>query len=148
MLYFFVQEEKYESLISMYPSYGDDFNNSSLMSLVDDFGIGQGLNTTDPIIYVPDIVNSYILRKELLLRNYDSLQHKTLLDYFESKKLINLFNSNESELIDEFSEDFDDLIKVDIGRTSGLITITTYFDSLDLSIEVRDYIYNLSLIHI
>jgi len=142
MLYFFVQEEKYESLISMYPSYGDDFNNSSLMSLVDDFGIGQGLNTTDPIIYVPDIVNSYILRKELLLRNYDSLQNKTLLDYFESKKLINLFNSNESELIDEFSEDFDDLIKVDIGRTSGLITITTYFDSLDLSIEVRDYIYN------
>ena len=142
MFYFFVQEEKYESLISMYPSYGDDFNNSSLMSLVDDFGIGQGLNTTDPIIYVPDIVNSYILRKELLLKNYDSLQNKTLLDYFESKKLINIFNSNESELIDEFSEDFDDLIKVDIGRTSGLITITTYFDSLDLSIEVRNYIYN------
>ena len=112
------------------------------MSLVDDFGIGQGLNTTDPIIYVPDIVNSYILRKELLLKNYDSLQNKTLLDYFESKKLINIFNSNESELIDEFSEDFDDLIKVDIGRTSGLITITTYFDSLDLSIEVRNYIYN------
>ena len=57
-------------------------------------------------------------------------------------RMINIFNSNESELIDEFSEDFDDLIKVDIGRTSGLITITTYFDSLDLSIEVRNYIYN------
>ena len=38
----------------MYPSYGDDLNNSSLMSLVGEFGIGQGMNTTDPIIYVPD----------------------------------------------------------------------------------------------
>ena len=142
MFYFFVQKEKYESLISMYPSYGDDFNNSSLMSLVDDFGIGQGLNTTDPVIYVPDIVNSYILRKELLLKKYDSLENKTLLDYFESKRLIKIFNYEQSELIDEYSEDFDDLIKVDIGRTSGLITISTYFDTLDLSVEVRDFIYN------
>lgn len=142
MFYFFVQKEKYESLISMYPSYGDDFNNSSLMSLVDDFGIGQGLNTTDPVIYVPDIVNSYILRKELLLKKYDSLENRTLLDYFESKRLIKIFNYEQSELIDEYSEDFDDLIKVDIGRTSGLITISTYFDTLDLSVEVRDFIYN------
>ena len=35
----------------MYPSYGDDLNNSSLMSLVGEFGIGQGMNTTDPIIF-------------------------------------------------------------------------------------------------
>ena len=41
MFYFFVQEEKYESLISMYPSYGDDFNNSSLMSLVDDLELAK-----------------------------------------------------------------------------------------------------------
>ena len=62
ILLFIFQNKKFESSISMYPSYGDDLNNSSLMSLVGEFGIGQGMNTTDPIIYVPDIVNSSFLK--------------------------------------------------------------------------------------
>lgn len=142
ILLFIFQNKKFESSISMYPSYGDDLNNSSLMSLVGEFGIGQGMNTTDPIIYVPDIVNSSFLKKELLLNKYTSLNNQSLLKYFKSKELISFFEKSKDEMINDYSKDFEKLIKVDVGRTSGLITITTYFDSLDLSIEVRDYIYD------
>ena len=116
IIFYFIQDEKYESSISMYPSYGEDFDNSSLLDLASQFGVGRQMNTNDPIIYVPDIISSFILKKEILFNNYKSLNGDNLFDFWKSKKIvINIFGYDEQELIDEFAYELDNRIKSQKG---------------------------------
>lgn len=143
ILFYFFQDKKFESSISMYPSYQGDLNTSSLLDIANQFGVGRQMNTNDPVIYVPDIISSFILKKEALFYNYKSLDGNNLFDFWKSKKLlINFISYDENELIDEFADELDKRIKVDVGRTSGLITISTYFENETLSKEVIGFIHS------
>lgn len=143
IIFYFIQDEKFESSISMYPSYEEDLNGSSLLDLANQFGVGRQMNTNDPVIYVPDIVSSFILKEEILFHDYESLNGDNLFNYWKSKKLlVNFIEYKENEIIDEFADELDKRIKVDVGRTSGLITITTYFENDYLSKEVINFIHS------
>lgn len=141
ILFLLFQKKSFESSISIYPSYGGS-DNSSLLDLASNFGIGKSLNASDPVIYTPDIINSFTLKNKILSSSYKSLESETLFEHWKSKKILSSLRTFEKEkLIYSFSLKLDDQIKVNINRVSGMIVIKTYFESTALSQEVNNLIY-------
>ena len=141
VLFLLLQKKSFESSISIYPSYGGS-DNSSLLDLASNFGIGKSLNASDPVIYTPDIINSYYLKNKILTNSYNSLEGETLLEHWKSKKILSSLRTFEKEkLIYSFSLKLDDQIKVNVNRVSGMIVIKTYFESKALSQEINEIIY-------
>lgn len=141
ILFLLFQKKSFESSISIYPSYGGS-DNSSLLDLASNFGIGKSLNASDPVIYTPDIINSYTLKNKILSNSYKSLEGETLFEHWKSKKILSSLRTFEKEkLIYSFSLKLDDQIKVNINRVSGMIIIKTYFESTALSQEINELIY-------
>lgn len=141
-LFYFSQSPRYETLLSIYPSYGGD-GNADLLSLASNFGIGSTINDNDPVIYTPDIVESYILKEKLLRSIYPSLNNISLLEKWKSEKFLSQYRAfDEKLLISQFGSELNENIVVHIDRTSGLITIKTYFEDPDLSVEVNEIVFN------
>ena len=141
VLFLLLQKKSFESSISIYPSYGGS-DNSSLLDLASNFGIGKSLNASDPVIYTPDIINSYYLKNKILTNSYNSLEGETLFEHWKSKKILSSLRTFEKEkLIYSFSLKLDDQIKVNVNRVSGMIVIKTYFESKALSQEINEIIY-------
>lgn len=143
LIYYFVQPKSFESTVSLYPSYQNDTSiSSNLMDIASEFGVGKKINSNNAVIYTPDIIKSFSLRKAILLNDYISLNDTSLLEYFISNEL-NIFNSqiNYDDKMQEYANSLEEKIFVSIGRVSGLITIKTYFHSSALSSEVCDFIY-------
>tara|TARA_B100000029_G_scaffold516660_1_gene632402 strand:+ start:3867 stop:4799 length:933 start_codon:yes stop_codon:yes gene_type:complete len=141
ILFFFFQPRSYEASISIYPSYQNSSGaESSLLSLASDFGIGSNLNT-NAVIYTPDIVDSFLLKKSILQKQYDSLNNKILLDYLIDSEWIQIGEIDYELKLKQYADRLDDHIFLIVDRVSGLITINTYFESKELSAEICDFIY-------
>lgn len=141
-IYYFLQPKSFESTISLYPSYQSEGSvGSNLLSLASEFGVGKKINSQDAVIYTPDIINSFSLKKSILLNEYDSLNGQTLIDYYISNEFSFLKTEvNYEKKIQSYAKLLDDMIFISLGRVSGLITIKTYFSTVSLSEEVCENI--------
>ena len=141
ILFFFFQPRSFESSISLYPSYqGESSLGSNLLSIASDFGIGKQMNN-NAVIYTPDIVNSFLLKKAILLQSYASINNMTLIDYLINNEWIQIGEVDYDQKLQSYAVGLEDVIYLDVDRVSGLITIKTYFHSKELSEEVCNYIY-------
>lgn len=142
ILFFFLQPKSYEASISIYPSYQDSSGTgSSLLSLAADFGIGSNLNT-NAVIYTPDIIDSFLLKKAILQKQYDSLNNESLLNHMINKEWIQIGEIDYDLKLKQYADKLDDHIYLTVNRVSGLITMNTYFESKELSAEICNFIYS------
>tara|TARA_B100001093_G_scaffold250265_1_gene239788 strand:- start:7193 stop:8149 length:957 start_codon:yes stop_codon:yes gene_type:complete len=159
VLFYFLQPKKFLTTVSVYPDYAEQLD-SGILDIASSFGIGKGLNSSSPIIYAPDIVESFHLREKILLKKYDSLQGATYIEYLKSREWFfnlkrsiskNIFKRNDRELDEEliysYANNLQDKINVQVERLSGLVTLNIsikapkdYDITYEFSKEVRDFI--------
>jgi capsule polysaccharide export protein KpsE/RkpR len=159
VLFYFFQTKKYNTTISVYPDYGDQLD-TGLLDIASSFGIGKGLNSSSPVIYAPDIVQSFDLREKILLKEYEALNGSTYFDYLQSRewffkiKMViskNIFGKSSDEIKEEtiynYAKKLKNNIGVEIERISGLVTLSISIKSIknydityELSEEIRDFV--------
>ena len=159
VLFYFFQTKKYNTTISVYPDYGDQLD-TGLLDIASSFGIGKGLNSSSPVIYAPDIVQSFDLREKILLKEYEALNGSTYFDYLQSRewffkiKMViskNIFGKSSDEIKEEtiynYAKKLKNSIGVEIERISGLVTLSISIKSIknydityELSEEIRDFV--------
>ena len=159
ILFYFFQPKKYNTTISVYPDYGDQLD-TGLLDIASSFGIGKGLNSSSPVIYAPDIVESFDLREKILLKKYDSLNGSSYFDYLKSREWFfeiktgiskNIFGKSNNEIKEEMIYNYTKKLKnditVEVERLSGLVTLSISIKSLknfdltyELSEEIRDFV--------
>lgn len=159
ILFYFFQPKKYNTTISVYPDYGDQLD-TGLLDIASSFGIGKGLNSSSPVIYAPDIVESFDLREKILLKKYDSLNGGSYFDYLKSREWFfeiktgiskNILGKSNNEIQEEmiynYTKKLKNNIAVEVERVSGLVTLSISIKSLknfdltyELSEEIRDFV--------
>ena len=146
----------YESSISLYPA-GELSDNNSMLNVLSEYTENFGVNfSSKSNYYIPDIVNSYSLRKKIVENSWYVTEDKdgtNLIKYWELDKPV--FISNSLEFFksffrnDYYNKDLDnlniaidkldDLISVDEAY-SGLIEVNVNFENPKLAADIANYI--------
>tara|TARA_Y100000996_G_scaffold405938_1_gene381707 strand:+ start:39 stop:1031 length:993 start_codon:yes stop_codon:yes gene_type:complete len=156
-IYILFSEPLYKSYITIYPA-GELSDSSNILS--DFSGIAETFGFSDLKVqssyYIPDIINSYSLKKSLVLKKWKVKGYNNpidLIEYFginnEKKSTISkikrIFIKNEdspspNELdLDQAVNLLSTLINVD-EKISGLIQVNIYFGDPYLSADIANFI--------
>ncbi len=156
-LYILFSTPLYKSYITLYPA-GELSDSNNLIS--DFSGIAETFGFSDLKIqsayYIPDIINSYSLKRDLVLKKWNINTFDSpinLIDYWQidnnikswlsilkSKVFKNKYSIDPIELdINQAVNVLSNLINVD-EESSGLIKVDVYMDDPHLSTEVANFI--------
>ena len=148
----------YKSSISLYPA-GELSENTSILSELSEYTETFGVSMpTKSNYYIPDIINSYSLKKEIVLKTWKTDKFK------ENVNLINYWKINNNSFLKRFMNSLqfifsreyydenifflnsaikklDNLIYVDEAY-SGLIEVEVLFNEPQLSADIANYISN------
>ncbi|MAV64985.1 MAG: hypothetical protein CMG00_07325 [Candidatus Marinimicrobia bacterium] len=160
LLYLFLATPYYQSYISINP-IGDSINKSQsiggLQGLVSQYGVDINLSNFDndkPSFYIPDIVNSRVLKKSVIENQWKTNEHDSidLISYwgindsnkFSFTKLFNLKSNDgffdlESKFMDLAIDKLSDQMLVK-EQQSGLIVITILMEEPQLAADISNYI--------
>jgi len=137
LVIFFITPKKYIAEISITQSSpGMDAGLGSVTNLASSFGINLG-NIQGDIFYLPNIINSKSLKKDIVLKKrWIDNKETTLLDDFNKKSILNFIEKSDEEklinAIDIFSEN---MILLE-DQNSGMITVKFISSSPDLSLDI------------
>ena len=163
IFYIFISTPYYESYITINP-IGDNMNSLSssggLQGLAAEYGVN--LNVGDlinekPSFYIPDIVNSRILKKAVINSKWKTISHESidLIKYWEINdttkfsigKIIESIKGKdpyidlESKFMDSAIEKLSEQIFVE-EKESGLIKISVLMEEPKLASDISNYIAN------
>ena len=147
----------FTSYISIYPEKSQNSNSSlsQFKGIASTFGINLGGEKSNSF-YIPDLINSRMFKKEILLKKWKSNKFKNdinLIKYWEidkestfslGKLLGNLFGGNKLENIDtKYLEvgikNLNDRISIS-EEESGLIIISILMEEPQLSADISNYV--------
>ena len=159
IIYSFLSTVYYESRITLYPA-GELSDSTEIFSDFSDLIESLGINDVSPEnnFYIPDIIESENLRKEIVnhkwqtvkfpnkvdLIDFWELNEKSLLSEFilSSKIFFNSFNANTKLLYElEAIDKLEDLIFVD-EQNSGLIEVVVLMEEPKLAADIVNFISN------
>ena len=159
IIYSFLSTVYYESRITLYPA-GELSDSTEIFSDFSDLIESLGINDVSPEnnFYIPDIIESENLRKEIVnhkwqtvkfpnkvdLIDFWELNEKSLLSEFilSSKIFFNSFNANTKLLYElEAIDKLEDLIFVD-EQNSGLIQVVVLMEEPKLAADIVNFISN------
>ena len=159
IIYSFFVTVYYESKITLYPA-GELSDSSEIFSDFSDLIESLGINNLSPDnnFYIPDIIESTNLRKEIVNKKWVTKKFSnpvSLIDYWElaDKSIIgktilffkNYFNAFEVKntllLENDAIDKLDDLIEVD-EQNSGLIEVKVLMEEPELAKDIVDFISN------
>ena len=157
IIYGYFSTNYYESKITLYPA-GELSSSSEIFSDFSDLIESLGINDLSPEnnFYIPDIIESSSLRKEIINKKWITKKFSTpvdLINYWELndksffsslllsfKNYFNAFESNSELLLEnEAIEILEDLIYVD-EQNSGLIEVKVLMEEPKLAVDVVDFI--------
>ena len=157
-VYIFFSEHLYKSSITLYPA-GELSENNSILSELSEYTETFGVSMpTKSNYYIPDIINSYSLKKEIVLKTWKTEKFKediNLINYWEInspsyiKRFIHslqfTFNRRYYDenlfFINSAIKKLDNLISVDEAY-SGLIEVDVLSNEPKLSADIANYISN------
>jgi len=163
IIYIFIATPYYQSYISINP-IGDNINSSrsggGLQNLASEYGVN--LNVGDfinekPSFYIPDIVNSRVLKKAVINNNWKTISNESI-DLINYWKINDSSNSNfgkilqritgktspsslELKYMDSAIEKLTEQILVQ-EEESGLIVISVLMEEAQLAADIANYIAN------
>ena len=105
-------------------------------NLASSFGINLG-NMKGDIFYLPNIVNSKSLKKNILLKKrLINNEESTLLDYFNSKGMFDFSEKSEQEKLIDAIDIFSENTIIIEDQNSGMITVKFISSSPELSFDI------------
>jgi len=156
VFYVFKTENYYKSSISLYAA--GELDDSSLLgqygSIAENFGLSMMPSSN---YYIPDIIDSRSLKKEIVLKKWNSSKFDTsinLIEYWNINKPTTLskilasvkgifvsseFENKEISQINSAIEKLNELIHVD-EQSSGLIVVSVYLEEPELASDIANYI--------
>jgi len=158
VIYILLSDNLYKSSISLYPA-GELSENNSILSEFSEYTETFGVSMpTKSNYYIPDIINSYSLKKEIITKKWNSTKYDketNLIEYWEinnnsffkklSQKITFMFDSKyfDDNLynLNLAIKKLDNLISVNEAY-SGLIEVDVLFDEPQLSADIANYISN------
>ena len=175
LIYLSMATSYYKSYISIAPM-GDTVNSSTdgLQNIMSDFGINAGnILNEKPSFYIPDIINSRILKKAIIKNKWKTINNESidLINYWGINNTTNnffqklikiikitdtsLFVSKDSKYMDIGIQKLTDLISVEVEE-SGLIVITVLMEEPQLAANIanfiakyiKDYINTITISHL
>ena len=161
--YLFIATPYYKSYISINPM-GENVNSKGgaggLQSLVSDFGVNVNIGSLlneKPSFYIPDIVNSRVLKKAVIMHNWTTIDNESidLINYWQindttgfslGKIIKKIKKSNKyldlnSKYMDLAIEKLTNQILVQ-EESSGLIVISVLMEEPELAADIANYIAN------
>ena len=156
IMYVSFKTDYYKATISLYAA--GELDDSSLLSQYGSLAENLGFATTpSSSYYIPDIIDSRSLKKEIIQKEWYNSKSKTktdLITYWGIDKtgfisriinsiksifLSNEFRNVEISQLNTAIENLDDLIYVD-ERNSGLIIVSVHMEEPQLAADIANYI--------
>ena len=147
----FISEDLYKSKITLYPA-GELNESSNLLSQYNDYMQLMGISSSDNNFYIPDIIESNSLKKEIIYKNWNNFKYKVpmnLIDYWkiDDSSIYNkikrifggsFYNKNLYEKNAAISR-LNNLIEIN-ENNSGLIEVTVFMNEPKMASDIANYI--------
>ena len=158
IVYLFFTDTLYESSISLYPA-GELSDKNSMLSELSEYTETFGVNLSNKSnYYIPDIISSYSLKKEIVEKKWFSMKYKdskNLIEYWEINEdnfltsiidLIkspfkNIYYNKELDYLNTAIDKVDKLISVNEAY-SGLIQVNVLFEEPQIAANIANHISN------
>ena len=156
IIYIYITDDLYDSTISLYPA-GELNDSSDFLTEITKFNETLGIQlSNESNYYIPDIVNSYSLKKEIVNKKWKTkkyIKKVSLIEFWEINKsnfLSDIVNTIKSLFRSKFYEEQLDHLRIAVKKIdklisveedySGLIKVNVLSEEPELSVDMANYI--------